>query len=213
MGAKEILDNLIHRYPVLESCKESIWKAYGTIVDCYKIHGKVLICGNGGSAADAEHIVGELMKGFILKRELEESMKQRFIKVDKAVGDILANNLQGTLPAIALTSQSALCTAFSNDVHPDLIFAQQVLGYGRDLDVFIGLSTSGNSKNVVYGVYTAKALNMKTIGFTGQSGGIMKEICDITIQVPKESTFEIQELHLPVYHALCQMLEEFFFIK
>lgn len=209
--AKNILNNLIKGYPPLEPCAEDIWKSYEAMYECYKKEGKILVCGNGGSSADSEHIVGELMKGFMLKRELPKEIKEKLIRVDNIKGRILANKLQRALPAIDLTAQSALCTAFSNDVHPDLIYAQQVLAYGKENDLFIGLSTSGNSKNVIYAVYTAKALGIKTIGLTGKSGGKMLEICDTTIRVPKAINFEIQELHLPIYHALCQMIELSFF--
>ncbi len=210
-NVKKVLDNLMKNYPLLEVCSEDIYKAYEGMYECYKKEGKILVCGNGGSAADAEHIVGELMKGFMLKRELPKDIKEKLINIENEAGMILANRLQCALPAIDLTAQSALCTAFSNDVHPDLIYAQQVLAYGKSSDLFIGLSTSGNSKNVIYAIYTAKALGIKTLGLTGKSGGKMVELCDVTIKAPKEITFEVQELHLPIYHALCQMVEISFF--
>jgi D-sedoheptulose 7-phosphate isomerase len=210
-NVKKVLNNLMKRYPLLEVCSEDIWKAYKEMYECYKKEGKILVCGNGGSAADAEHIVGELMKGFMLKRELPKDIKEKLINIENEAGMILANRLQCALPAIDLTAQSALCTALSNDVHPDLIYAQQVLAYGKSSDLFIGLSTSGNSKNVIYAIYTAKALGIKTLGLTGKSGGKMVELCDVTIKAPKELTFEVQELHLPIYHALCQMVEISFF--
>lgn len=206
-----ILDDLIFRYPILDECRQDIKNAYESIKKCYSNGGKVLICGNGGSAADSDHIVGELMKGFLKKRKLSDDMKKALIEKDPTIGSLLADKLQGALPAIALTTQSAISTAFSNDVDPDLVFAQQVLGYSNTEDILIGLSTSGNSKNVVYAAYLANILGMATIGLTGQSGGRMADICNITIKVPKTSTPEIQELHLPVYHCLCAMIEEHFF--
>ncbi|WML33170.1 SIS domain-containing protein [Clostridium sp. OS1-26] len=210
-SVKKVLDNLMKNYPLLEVCSEDIWKAYKEMYECYSKEGKILVCGNGGSAADSGHIVGELMKGFMLKRELPKDIKERLINTENEAGIILANRLQCALPAIDLTTQSALCTAFSNDVHPDLIYAQQVLAYGKGSDLAIGLSTSGNSKNVIYAICTAKALGIKTLGFTGKLGGKIAELCDVTIKAPKELTFEVQELHLPIYHALCQMVEISFF--
>lgn len=206
-----ILEELIDRYPVLKECKEDILKAHEILVECYQNGNKVLIAGNGGSAADAEHIVGELMKGFMKRRELPDATKELIMKRDASLGGILAEKLQGALPAIALTSQSSIFTAFVNDVDAHLVFAQQVLGYGKPGDVFIGLTTSGNSPNIIYAAYLAGALGIKTIGFTGKSGGKLKDLCDVTIRVPADSTPRVQELHLPVYHALCAMVEEHFF--
>lgn len=197
------LERLISRYPILAPLKEDILKAYQQMQAAYQNHGKLLVCGNGGSAADAEHIVGELMKGFYKKRPLDP-------KEQKQYGEA-AIHLQGALPAIALTQHSALSTAFSNDVSPDMIFAQQVYGYGEAKDIFLGISTSGNSKNVVCAAKTAKAKGMQTISLTGSSGGALKEISDICIAVPANLTPDIQELHLPIYHALCAMLEEHFY--
>jgi len=191
--------------------QESLDKAFLLLKSTYQNGGKLLVCGNGGSAADSEHIVGELMKGFMLSRKIPQVMRRKITAVAKANGDYISNNLQGALPAISLVSQSALISAYSNDMAPDMVFAQQVYGYGRQGDTFLGLSTSGNSKNVVYAAETAKALGMNTIAFTGKSGGLLKGICDCTIAAPSESTPVIQEYHLPMYHKLCMMLEEEFF--
>lgn len=202
---------LIERYPVLEECENDIIKAYSTIESAYLLNGKLLIAGNGGSAADAEHIVGELMKGFKLKRNLSKKLTSNLIKIDPTLGAMLANNLQGALPAIALCGHVALTTAFINDCDPILTFAQQVNGLGSVGDVFLGISTSGNSKNVVYAAVVAKAKGMKVIGLTGASESKLSEIADVCIRVPEIETYKIQELHLPVYHCLCLMLEERFF--
>ncbi len=210
-ASMDILEDLLERYPVLRECRDDILKAYDILVECYEKGNKVLIAGNGGSAADAEHIVGELMKGFMKRRELPDKVKALIIERDPELGDVLAEKLQGAFPAIALTSQTSIFTAFVNDVDADLVFAQQILGYGKPGDVFIGLTTSGNSANIVYAAYLANTLGVKTIGLTGRTGGRLKELCDVTIRVPADSTPHVQELHLPVYHALCAMVEEKFF--
>ena len=170
-----------------------------------------MIAGNGGSAADAEHMVGELMKGFKKQRKLSKDFSDRLIEVSPEYGKVLAENLQGALPAIALDGHYALSTAYMNDCEPLLCFAQQVNGYGNKGDVFIGISTSGNSKNVIYAAVTAKAKGMKVIGMTGEKESKLSDICDACIQVPQTETYMIQELHLPVYHALCLMVEEEFY--
>ena len=169
------------------------------------------MAGNGGSASDAEHIVGELMKGFVKQRKVSEEYAQRLIDADAELGKELADKLQGALPAIALVDHVALSTAYLNDVDPMLGFAQQVNGYGKAEDVFLGISTSGNSQNILYACAAARAKGMKIIGLTGRDGGKLKEAADVAIVVPETETFKIQELHLPVYHALCLMLEESFF--
>ncbi|MBD3344744.1 MAG: SIS domain-containing protein [Chitinivibrionales bacterium] len=205
------LDNLITSYPSLEGCKNDIEKAFSYIATCYQNGKKLLVCGNGGSAADSEHIVGELMKGFIIKREIPEQDMERLKKSGAADWQFLSNNLQRALPAICLSSQTALTTAFSNDIGNDMVYAQQVYGYGVAGDVFIGISTSGNSTNVVNAIKIARAFGVYTIGMTGEDGGVMNDICDVAIRVPVRITFKVQELHMPVYHALCAMLEEEFF--
>lgn len=211
MEPMKYLDELVERYPVLEAVKDDILSAYEILVACYEQGGKLLIAGNGGSCADAEHIVGELMKGFVKRREVSDSFAENLKNVDGARGTELAEKLQGGLPAIALTGHAGLSTAYLNDVDGDLIFAQQTYGYGRPGDVLFGISTSGNAKNVMYAVTVAKALGMKIIGLTGKDGGALKREADAAIVVPETETFKIQELHLPVYHALCLMLEERFF--
>ncbi|TYP48726.1 D-sedoheptulose-7-phosphate isomerase [Thermosediminibacter litoriperuensis] len=208
---EDLVEELAGRYPELDFLKESIKAAAKAIIRCYENGGKILVCGNGGSAADSEHIVGELMKGFIKKRPLKEDLRQNLINTGGALGGILAEKLQTALPAISLVSQPALSTAFANDVDPELVFAQQVLGYGKKGDVLIALSTSGNSKNVINAIYTAKALGMVTIGLTGKGGGRMKSVCDILLDVPAEQTHRVQELHLPIYHTLCMLVEGYFF--
>ena len=209
--SKDILEQLIQRFPLLEGCKDEIEKAFYILKQTYENKGKVLICGNGGSAADSEHIVGELMKGFLLRRSLPNEKREKLIAAFGEDGQYLADNLQGALPAISLVSQSSLAYAYINDVAPDMVFAQQVYGYGMAEDVLIGLSTSGNSKNVVNAIKAARAFGLKTVGMTGEKGGKMKELCDVTIKVPAEETYKIQEYHLPVYHVLCAMIEMEFF--
>ena len=204
---KEILGQLVEDYPKLEGCRESVTRAFHILHQCYVSKGRAMVCGNGGSAADAEHIVGELMKGFLLKRELTEADRERLRMAFPQDCQYLSANLQRALPAISLVSQSALATAFINDVAPDMLFAQQVYGYGRAGDVLIGLSTSGNSQNVVNAIKIAKSFEIHTIGLTGENGGLMKNLCDVTITVPACETFKVQEYHLPVYHALCAMIE------
>ena len=206
-----MLDELIKRYPVLEGVREDIDAVYGILERCYENGGKLLIAGNGGSAADAEHIVGELMKGFVKRRPVTEEMKEALKKADPVRGKELSEKLQGGLPAIALVDHAALSTAFANDVDGMLSYAQQVTGYGKPGDVFLGISTSGNAENVMYAAVTAKAKGMKVVGLTGKDGGKLAGIADAAVIVPEMETYKIQELHLPVYHALCLMLEHRFY--
>lgn len=210
-AVKKHLDVLTDRYPELLSIKQSVVDAYRIIAESYDRGGKLLVAGNGGSAADAEHIVGELMKAFVLPRRLSSETADKLIAIDAELGKVLANNLQGALPAIALDGHFALSTAYMNDCEPLLCFAQQVNGYGRDGDVFLGISTSGNSKNVLYAATVARARGMKVIGLTGQKDNKLECLCDVCIKVPAVETYMVQELHLPVYHCLCLMLEEHFF--
>ena len=207
------LDLLIERYPALHACREDIIKAYKILETCFSGGNKLLVAGNGGSCADAEHIVGELMKGFKLPRKCTEGFAEKLRAVDPVRGEVLAEKLQGGLPAIALSGHQGLNTAYINDVENGglLMYAQQVNGYGKVGDVFLGISTSGNSKNVMYAAVVAKAKGMKVLGLTGSKGGQLAEIADVAIRVPETETYMIQELHLPVYHALCLMLEEKFF--
>ena len=205
------LDELIVRYPELSSCREEIWKAYKILENCFSNGGKLLVAGNGGSAADSEHIVGELMKGFKSPRVLNKEYQEKLKNIDPDLGKVLAENLQGALPSIALDGHSALSTAYMNDCEPLLCFAQQVNGYGNQNDVFLGISTSGNSKNIIYAAITAKAKGMKVIGLTGKKESKLSEIADVCIQVPENETYKVQELHLPIYHCLCLMLEKVFY--
>lgn len=208
---KKHVELLISRYPVLECCEDSIIRAYFMLEESYVTGHKLLVAGNGGSAADSEHIVGELMKGFKLARKLDKAIAQKLIDENQELGKILAENLQGALPAIALDGHLALSTAYMNDCEPLLCFAQQVNGYGVDGDVFLGISTSGNSKNILYAAVTAHAKGMKVIGLTGAKNSKLEQMSDVCIKVPQTETYMIQELHLPVYHCLCQMLEDRFF--
>ena len=187
---------LYDKYPILENCKQEIEAAIEMILDTYRKGGKLLLCGNGGSCSDCEHIVGELMKGFLSPRPV----------TDERIPEHLRKNLQGSLPAIALTSQSAILSAFANDVDPSMVYAQMVYGYAKENDLFIGLSTSGNSQNVVNAADLAKALGVKTIALTGQNKSKLSEVCTITINVPETDTYKIQELDLPVYHYICAIV-------
>lgn len=205
------IDELIERYPVLKENKSSILNAYSILEQSYINNGKLLIAGNGGSAADSEHIAGELMKSFKLSRNVSSDFAQKLISVDADRGKLLAENLQGTLTAIPLVSHSALSTAYINDVDGLGVFAQQLFGFGQKGDVFLAISTSGNSENVLRAAVVARAMDIKIIGLTGKKGGKLAEIADETIRVPETETFKIQELHLPIYHCLCLMLEERFF--
>ena len=199
------------RYPRLENLRWQIRDAAECLIKCYQQDGKVLVCGNGGSSSDSDHIVGELMKGFEMRRPVEEPLKEQLLSISNERGSYLAKKLQQCLPAISLTVHNALLTAVANDTDPDLVFAQQVIGYGNSGDVLIGISTSGNSQNVLDAIITAKAKGLNVIGLTGETGGRMKPLCDILINVPASRTSFVQELHLPVYHVLCQILEDHFF--
>ena len=208
---KKHIDFLCERYPALKIVESDIAAAYQILEDSYKNGGKLLVAGNGGSAADAEHIVGELMKGFKLPRKPKADFAEKLIQENAELGVVLAEKLQGALPAIALDGHPALSTAYMNDCEPLMCFAQQVNGYGREGDVLLGISTSGNSQNVIYAAVTAKAKGMKVIGLTGAKDSKLSELADACIQVPETETYKIQELHLPIYHCLCLMLEEEFF--
>ena len=209
--ARKQLEILLSRYPCLTVCQEQIGRAYGLIEACFSAGGKLLVAGNGGSAADAEHIVGELMKGFKRPRRLRENERSALLAASPELGGRLAENLQRALPAIALDGHPALTTAYMNDCEPLLCFAQQVNGYGREGDVLLAISTSGNSKNVMYAAVAARARGMKTVGLTGERESDLSAFADVCIRVPRAETYMVQELHLPVYHCLCLMLEEYFF--
>lgn len=210
-GAIRELNTLVERYPALGVCQNSIALAYTLLKTSYDAGGKLLICGNGGSCADAEHIVGELMKGFRRKRTVSAAFAEKLCALSAEDGAALAAKLELGLPAIALGAHTALNTAYANDKDGDMVFAQEVMGYGRAGDVLLGITTSGNSKNVIYALETAKAKGMKTIVLTGKDGGKAVQYADAAIIVPSNETYMIQEYHLPVYHALCLMLEETYF--
>ena len=193
--------DLFERYPQLNTCAEDIENALSLMIDTYNKGGKILVCGNGGSAADADHIVGELMKGFKLPRKV----------TDEKIPQELREKLQGALPAISLCAHTSLMTATINDNDADMIFAQQVYGYANENDLLIAISTSGNSKNVMNAVKVAKAIDVKAIALTGETGGVLKEMADVTICAPSNETYKIQEYHLPVYHWLCAKVEEYFY--
>ena len=202
---KDIFEELFERYPALEVCREDINRAYLALKECYDNGGKLLCCGNGGSCADSDHLVGELMKGFLKQRPLSADEKSKFSEQS------VANGLQKGLPAISLTAQTALMTAFLNDCDTALVYAQQVYGYAKKNDVLIGFSTSGNSKNVVYALDAAKAAGIKSITVTGSKESKCSENSDICIRLPETETFKIQELTLPVYHCLAAMIEATYF--
>lgn len=202
-----IFSELFERYPSLKDCRDDIYKAYELFVGCYDNGGKILCCGNGGSAADCDHFVGELMKGFLKKRPLSDAEKAGFDD------EFIADSLQKGLPAISLCAHSALMTAFENDAVPTLVFAQQVYAYAKEYDTLLCFSTSGNSENVVYAAKAARAAKIKIISITGAKESKLSEFSDICIKLPETETFKIQELTLPVYHCLAAMLEEKYFEK
>jgi D-sedoheptulose 7-phosphate isomerase len=207
----DYLQQLIERYPALESVRNDISSAFDIISSSYAKGGKLLIAGNGGSAADAEHIAGELMKTFAKERNLPDSFITDISAVDSDIAQYLIPRLQPGLPAIALSGHASLNTACINDIDGNITFAQQVYGYGKEDDVLFGISTSGNSKNVLYAAAVARVKGLKIIALTGAGGGNLKRFADVCICVPETETWKIQELHLPVYHLLCMMLEDHFF--
>ncbi len=211
MNEASCVSTLICRYPALECCGADLVRAIDALVAVYESGGKLLICSNGGSASDGEHIVGELMKGFMLPRPIPDTQTSRLKEVGGELGAEIASRLQGGLAAVSLSSHHALVTAIANDTHGSMIFAQQVQGLGREGDGLLGISTSGNSTNVINAFITAKSLGMTTIALTGRSGGKVLPWVDLAIRVPADSVVEIQELHLPIYHCLCMALERHFF--
>ncbi|MDR2518294.1 MAG: SIS domain-containing protein [Spirochaetaceae bacterium] len=207
----DYLQELTERYPKLKPVAPDINAAFNVIAGAFSNGGKLLIAGNGGSAADAEHIVGELMKNFVKKRRLPAPFIEAVEKADPEIAAYLLPHLQPGLPSIPLSSHASLNTASLNDIDGNIIFAQQVYGYGKPGDVFLGISTSGNSRNVLCAAATAKAKDLKVIALSGGSGGALKRFADVSVIVPEIETYKIQELHLPVYHCLCLMLEDRFF--
>ena len=206
-----MLNELIERYPTLASCREDIEAAKNAIIDCYKKGGKLLLAGNGGSAADSEHIVGELMKGFLLKRPIPDSKREDMMARCPEIASSVLDKLQVGLPAISLTSINALNSAFANDVDPELMFAQSVFALGKAEDVLVAISTSGNAKNVAEAARVARAIGMKVVALTGRDGGTLKKLSDVCVIAPECETFKIQELHLPIYHYICAAVEKNFF--
>jgi phosphoheptose isomerase len=202
---------LVERYPDLADCLPTIVAATRAIEACYRNGGKVLVCGNGGSAADSEHIVGELMKGFNLPRRVPTDLRSNLVDRFGPDGAYLADHLQGALPAISLVSQTALLTACANDLAADMAFAQQVYGYGRAGDLLIGISTSGNARNVIHALQLGVALGLRTVGLTGKDGGAMLQFCAVSVRVPADRTADVQERHLAIYHTICSVIEEVFF--
>ncbi len=205
------IQELLARYPSLSACEKGIRGSYTLLEKSFSAGGKLLTAGNGGSAADSDHIAGELLKSFIKKRKPANDFLNSLSAIDATTGKYLADKLEGSLPVISLCNQTALLTASLNDVDGNVVFAQQVMGYGKKGDVFLGISTSGNSKDIVYAMVVAKAKGLSTIALTGRDGGRIAQIADASIIVPEKETFKIQELHLPVYHALCLQIEEHFF--
>lgn len=203
--------NIYERYPSLKKCEKEIDNALKLMLDVYNNNGKVLVCGNGGSCADCEHIVGELMKGFLSKRKPDTAMLDKLKKQGFDDAEYMFDNIQQALPAISLPSQSAIISAFANDVSSEMVYAQLVYGYAAPNDLLICISTSGNSKNVVYAAKMAKALNIKTLALTGERESALSQLCDVCIRVPEVETYKVQELHLPVYHYLCAEIEKAMF--
>lgn len=210
-NVRAIYEELLARYPELDSVRDSIWDAYEAMKKAYDNGGKLMIAGNGGSSADSEHMVGELMKGFMKKRHVDRAFREKLMNVDEVEGEKLAERLQGALPAVALTGHTALTTAYANDVEGVFSIAQQLYGFGKKGDVFLAISTSGNSRNITAAATVARAMEIKVIALTGSTGGRLKPLSDIAIVVPGSESFRIQELHLPIYHAFCRMLEETYF--
>ncbi len=205
------LDLLISRYPALSECRDDIEAAFIDMCDAYDHHKKLLIAGNGGSAADSEHIAGELMKRFKITRPIDQEFADKLMKIDPERGERQAKNLEKPLRAVPLTSHISITTAYMNDADATGVFAQQMLGFGDEGDVFLAISTSRNSENIISACVVAKAMGIRIIGLTGEKESKLSKCADICIRVPETETFKIQELHLPVYHALCLMLESNYF--
>jgi len=212
-NATEIREELFSRYPQLEFCAETFDRTFQELLRCFRQGGKLLVAGNGGSAADSEHIAGELMKSFLFAREPDSDTVHRLESLYGDDGRRLSKVIEGALPVIPLTSMPALSTAFANDAEPDVVFAQMVNGLGKPGDVFLGISTSGNSHNIKLALMTARAKGLMSVLLTGGDGGVCKSLADVTVCVPEKETFKIQELHLPVYHALCAMAEAELFVE
>ncbi len=211
MDKNNVINEMILRYPELEICRKDVEDACNAVINCYSTNSKLLLCGNGGSCSDADHIVGELMKSFERKRPIDQDLDRNLKSVSDDRGTFIAERLQNALPAISLNAHNALISAISNDIDGSLVYAQQVAGYGQKGDILIAISTSGNSQNIVDAAITAKAKGLTVIGLTGEHGGKVKQYCDISICVPAKNTAEVQEFHLPVYHTICKVVENKFF--
>lgn len=207
------MESLLSRYPNLKVCKESVEKALMMMSETYHTGGKILLCGNGGSCADCEHIAGELMKGFLSLRKMKEEDREKFYHILGDDGEFFAENLQYGIPAVSLTCANAVNSAFNNDVEPSLVYAQGVWAMGDKNDLVIGISTSGNSKNVINALIAAKAKGIRTLGLTGKNECRMDKWCDCVVHAPECETYKVQELHLPIYHYLCAALEKELFVK
>lgn len=207
------MKELFQRYPALVSCEESLNAALSAMEKTYRNGGTILLCGNGGSCADCDHIVGELMKGFLSLRPMDDATKRALTECCTEDGAKMAERLQRGIPAISLAAHAGVMTAFSNDVDPDLVYAQLVYAFARPHDLVMGISTSGNSKNVVAALKMAAAMGLSTVGLTGGKDCAMDSICDVTVKAPETETFKVQEYHLPIYHYLCAALEETLFGK
>lgn len=205
------IKDLLNKFPDLTSLYESINDSANELIKCYSAGGKLLVCGNGGSSSDADHLVGELMKSFEKKRALKGEIANRLSKGYLERGKLLVQKLEAGLPAISLSAHTGLTTAISNDIGADFVFAQQIIGYGCEKDILLAISTSGNSQNIIDASATARAMNMKVIGLTGKSGGTLKYHCDFLLNVPAMSTAAVQELHLPLLHTICRIIENHFF--
>ncbi len=210
-GVAPRVRELVARYPSLAPLGAQVEGAISLLITAFEAGGKLLVCGNGGSAADSDHIVGELMKGFVAKRPLAPALRERLVAADAELGPRLAASLQVGLPAISLNGHQALSSAFSNDVDPTMVYAQQLLGYAAPGDVFLGISTSGNSRSVLGAAVAAKALGLKVIALTGEGGGKLAKQADILLAAPERETYKVQELHLPIYHTICLAVEAAFF--
>ena len=211
MNNELFITRFCEEHPLLNAVKLPVREAAESIIKCYSGGGKLLVCGNGGSCSDSDHLVAELMKSFEVPRPLEKSFRKRLAETGGSQGEYLAGKLEHALPVISLSAHSSLITAVSNDTGPEMVFAQQLLGYGMENDILIALSTSGNSVNVLYACITARALNLKIIGITGKSGGTIRDYCDVLINVPAEGAASVQELQLPVLHTLCRIAENHFY--
>lgn len=206
------IDNMIARYPQLRVCYKEIYRVYKTICNSFETGHKLLICGNGGSCADSQHIVGELMKSFMIPRNMLEEDRRRLIEVYGDNGVIMSEKLEKGLPAISIDSMPVISSAISNDIDSDYVYAQVLYNYGIEGDVLLGISTSGNAVNVNHALKLAKILGIKTVGLTGNNGGKMNKVCDEVIHAPSDVTYEIQEYHISIYHTLCIMVEKYFFL-